>query len=474
MLNFGPQAVPLYQTFLAIVADEQGDGSGRKYAFDVPGVVPMKSYHIPSPTNKGSGITDVSWSAAYPLIVDWLHAHFGDTGVVRAHYNRTRQFMQGLFQQARARNVSNALPEFWTWGDWCTAQDRAGATPATGPPAAAFNYILSLDAMGRMATALGLAGDATHWKTMGMAERKLWHAQFYDPEHKAYGYYGDGHEDDFVLQTLTAAPLAMGQVIPDALQAGVLQSFAGDFAARDFHVTFGSVGAKHVIPQLSAHGMHATALSVATQTTYPSFLYWASKGATTCWENWSGVADAAHPPQPTHNHIFLCGGVGEWMYRDVAGIRAEAPGYQRVVVRPQVVAEVGPASASASVQTPYGRVAANWTRSLSSSSSSSFSSAARTLVSLRVAVELPKPGRVELPVPSDQTPATVEVTCCGGVTVWKGGCAAAAGRQAALPPGVVSVSTRSAADAADGTARIAVEVERGMYGFLLQPVAGLN
>ena len=60
------------------------------------------------------------------------------------------------------------------------------------------------------------------------------------------------------------------------------------------------------------------------------------QGATSCWENWSGESDATHPPQPTHNHIFLCGGVGEWMYTHVAGISLPAsPGFSQILLSPK-------------------------------------------------------------------------------------------------------------------------------------------
>lgn len=59
---------------------------------------------------------------------------------------------------------------------------------------------------------------------------------------------------------------------------------------------------------------------MATKTEYPSFGYWLENGATTCWEGWSGVHDRTIPEGPTHNHIFLCGGIGDWLYSYVAGI----------------------------------------------------------------------------------------------------------------------------------------------------------
>ena len=106
-------------------------------------------------------------------------------------------------------------------------------------------------------------------------------------------------QDGFACQTLTAAPLAMGNVVPEKLLDGLLGNLKNDVVdVRSLHQTFGSVGAKHFFSQLSNHGMHKVAMEVATQDTYPSFGYWIKKGATTCWENWSGVADPMHPPQP--------------------------------------------------------------------------------------------------------------------------------------------------------------------------------
>ena len=83
--------------------------------------------------------------------------------------------------------------------------------------------------------------------------------------------------------------------------------------------------------------------------------------ATTCWEDYSGLADPTHPPTPTHNHIFLCGGAGEWLYRSVLGVEPAAPGWKKVAVRPLIIAG-GPASASGHVLTVRGKVSVQWRR----------------------------------------------------------------------------------------------------------------
>ena len=55
---------------------------------------------------------------------------------------------------------------------------------------------------------------------------------------------------------------------------GLVEKLHEDVAGRGFHLSVGSVGAKHLLPQLSANGLHADAMKVATQTTFPSYGYW--------------------------------------------------------------------------------------------------------------------------------------------------------------------------------------------------------
>lgn len=64
----------------------------------------------------------------------------------------------------------------------------------------------------------------------------------------------------------------------------------------------------------------------------------------------------------THNHIFLCGGVGEWQYEYLAGIVPTSPGYATLRVKPLVSKTVGPSSVNATVRTVRGVVTSSWTR----------------------------------------------------------------------------------------------------------------
>ena len=353
MLNFDMASI--YTYYLDTILDSQrADG-------DVPPAVPIKDFTSSLQSNPRGSSTDISWSAAYPLITRWMLKFYGDVRIVHKHYGSLKRYTDGLLARAAKSSI---LPLDFRYGDWCAIETRAIATNATGPPMAGFNYILAIDAMGEMARVVGNAADEARYLALSASLRKLYWPLFYNGTLGAFGV----HELD--LQTSTVAPLALGGVIPKASEPGVLASLHADvMTTQRGHLTVGSIGAKHLLPQLSRHGLHDDAMTVATQTSYPSFGFWLAKGATTCWENYSGEADQSHPPTPTRNHIFLCGGVGEWMYRQAVGVGPVGDGYSHVAIAPMLSSLVGtaastaPTRASATLRTVAGRIDVSWERS---------------------------------------------------------------------------------------------------------------
>jgi len=254
------------------------------------------------------------------------------------------------------------------------------------------------------------------------------------------------------VQALSSIALG-ADAVPKYLRATVLgQGFVDDITKRGYHAVGGSTAAKWVLPQLSANGEHDVALKLAAQTTYPSFGWWLSQGATTCWESWSGVQDGSHPgtPQsaplwggggpnnPTHNHIFLCGGAGEWMYHSLGGIAPASAGYATVTIAPKISKTLGPSSVAASVQTVRGLVKSNWTRHEKGS---------RCFVQLAVSVPVGMHATIDLPL-LGRAPGAVaveEVEVAHGA-LWRDG--AATGRAASL--GWLRAPPRAAAEAGGG------------------------
>lgn len=98
------------------------------------------------------------------------------------------------------------------------------------------------------------------------------------------------------------------------------------------------------------------------QTSWPSWLYAVTQGATTIWERWDGwTPDHGFqtPEMNSFNH-YAYGAIGEWLYRVVAGIELDpaAPGYRHAILRPQPGG--GLSYARAALDTLYGQLVSDW------------------------------------------------------------------------------------------------------------------
>ncbi len=296
-------------------------------------------------------------TAAYPLVARWLLLYHGALHTVREHWPGLKAWADG----AKGKG-GEGLPDFYVWGDWCAVEARSVCTPGTGPQAAAANYVLALKAMVHMATALEEAEDATRYAAALAAAQAAFDQRYWDGS--AGGWVGRRP----ALEHQTLAVLALnameGAALPHAAgrAAATAALLRADVAARGDHLTVGSAGGKWLLRTLTAGGAHDAALRLATQTSFPSWGHWLAQNATTCWENWSGEADPSHPPQPTHNHIFLCGGLGEWMHRSLGGIAPALDGYALATIAPAISPTLGPSAVNASVMTVRGRFASSWVR----------------------------------------------------------------------------------------------------------------
>lgn len=154
-------------------------------------------------------------------------------------------------------------------------------------------------------------------------------------------------------QTSNLVALYYG-LVPAGHETAVYGNLIADIRGRGNHLNTGAIGTKMLLPVLTTHGDIDLAYTIATQTTYPSWGYWVSQGATTSWETWSHTG-----PQQSLDHAFL-GTINDWLYHDLAGISAAAPGFTKVLIRPAPPA--GLEHVAASVDTARGLVASSWRR----------------------------------------------------------------------------------------------------------------
>jgi alpha-L-rhamnosidase len=141
------------------------------------------------------------------------------------------------------------------------------------------------------------------------------------------------------VETQTAYLLALAfDLLPADVRSRAAGHLVENIRALGWHLSTGFIGISHLNPQLTLAGHADVAYRLSLQDDYPSWLYPVKHGASTIWERWNGWtrADGFFNPQMNSFNHYSLGSVGEWLFRQVAGIELDPdlPGFQRFPLAP--------------------------------------------------------------------------------------------------------------------------------------------
>jgi len=272
---------------------------------------------------------------------------------VRAYYDaQTRDdIIPGSCVQANFQQCPNGL------GDWAAP---TGSTYGAALDSTAWwldmlrvEHGLALRARDEQAAR---ATEARRSAVLGGFERA-----FYD---SARGYYRDPFSQTPGDFTRPGAPPPFSQhqnamalaldLVPAERRQAIGDALAADVREHGDHLTTGIMGTRFLFAALAETGHVDEAISVLTQTTYPSYGYWLDK------LGWHGLGEYWEDNSRSRNHQMY-GSVVQWLYEGLAGYRPIAPGWEEIEFRPDVPSR-GIDRVSASTETIRGRVATRWER----------------------------------------------------------------------------------------------------------------
>jgi alpha-L-rhamnosidase len=231
------------------------------------------------------------------------------------------------------------------FGDWLSIGDESDKEVL----GTAF-FARSTDQVARAAAILGREIEVKKYTALAGRIRQAFVKAYVDSE---TGAIRSG------TQTLYALALRFG-LLPEKLAAKAGQQLIANIERHGTHLSTGFVGVSHLLPALSQVGRDDVAFSLLNQTSYPSWLYSVTQGATTIWERWNGWTrhdGFADPSMNSFNH-YSFGSVGAWMYGNIAGLQPLAAGWKRIGVQPKP--QGGIDHASAAMKTPYGKLVSTW------------------------------------------------------------------------------------------------------------------
>lgn len=157
-------------------------------------------------------------------------------------------------------------------------------------------------------------------------------------------------------QTGYAAAL-FTEIAPPEQRAAITAKLVANLKAHNNHLTTGFLGTPFLLSALEENGRVEEAFALLLNTTYPSWGYMVSKGATTWWERWNG--DTGDPGMNSYNH-YAFGSVMSWVYRRAAGLDTEpdGAGFRHLHVEPHFSAALP--RLHVEYDSAYGTITSDW------------------------------------------------------------------------------------------------------------------
>ncbi len=306
-----------------------------------------------------------STAISYVLIPWFMYLFYGDKRIVEEYYESVKGWADCLYSHTK-----DGLIDYCWYGDWCSPipeswppdkpglpPDSPGAVTTVGSYSAVTPGMLMGTAhliyAGRtiadIAQIIGRGSDAAAYRKRAESITEAFNKKFFNEK---TAQYASGS------QASNAFPLFL-RLVPEGREKEVLKNIVHDvMETKKEHLSTGNHGTKFLMEVLAAYGAGDVAYKIATQTTYPSWGYMISMGATTNWERWEYLTG---PGMNSHAHPCL-GNVSAWFYKYLAGINIDprSPGWERMIIKPHVIEGLN--HVNASFKTVRGTVEVHWQR----------------------------------------------------------------------------------------------------------------
>jgi len=300
------------------------------------------AYPDVAPNGWRAGFGTPGWGDAGIIIPYVLWRTYGDTEVIRRYYGNMVHYINYLIE-----NSNGFLRPAIGYGDWVPAGPE---TPKDVIATAYFAYDAKL--MAEMAQAIGKTDDAKRFEELFNNIRAAFLKAYVQPDGRIKG------------ETQTSYALALDfDLLPEGMKEKALEYLVKDIEERGWHLSTGFIGTRYILPVLTKYGRTDVAYRLLLQETYPSWLYEVKLGATTIWERWDSMKEEngkiifQDPGMNSFNH-YAFGSVGQWIFSTVAGISSDGPGFEKIIIKPHPLRELG--HVHASYMSIHGPISVDW------------------------------------------------------------------------------------------------------------------
>lgn len=262
------------------------------------------------------------------LILPWLvYSHYGDEAVLRKAWPGIQAWTEYLLRQRQ-----DGIVNYSYYGDWAApigGNQRFsignGAVSAITPGRLMSTGFLYMDCriLADIAQKLGMTAERDRYLQLAAETAESLNRTYLNERE---GYYAQNSQaaNTFMLYL---------NIVPEECRLRVLENLCADVLAHDTHLTTGNLCTRYILDVLADNGRIDLAYALVTQTTYPSWGYMLSRGATTTWERWEYVDSGELVGMASHDHPMYST-VSGWFYKYLAGFRPDSTGFASFELRP--------------------------------------------------------------------------------------------------------------------------------------------
>jgi alpha-L-rhamnosidase len=272
----------------------------------------------------------MGWQLGYPFLQKQLYDFYGDKRIIEENYASFQRQLDFLKSQAK----NNLF--YWD------ISDHEALDPKPEALSASVFYYHHVRLGAEFAGILGKKEDSVKYARLHQQIKRRIIEQFYIPN--------TGRFDN---ATQSAQIFALWYDLAPEKEK-TLEVLMDELERHKNHLSTGIFTTQMFFDVMRIADKNDIAYQVASQKTFPGWGYMLENGATTLWESWEFPETG-----PSRNHPMF-GSIDEWFYRSLLGINAAAPGFEKIIIKPQPAGDL--AWAKGSYESVRGVISSDWKR----------------------------------------------------------------------------------------------------------------
>ncbi|MGN1219679.1 MAG: family 78 glycoside hydrolase catalytic domain [Candidatus Cryptobacteroides sp.] len=341
--------------------------------------VQMPDGRMPDVAPIGGAFGGILWGSVGLTIPYECYCQYNDLNILEQNYEAMKQYMElvaSKYIEEGTGLMTQGNRFFGGLGDWLGPQNKQVDNTAIWDA----YYIFDLQIMIEAAQAIGNSDDVALYSQRLSERKNEFITRYFNPVNGRFiasGYPQTTEGQEIHIQSSYVLPLAFGIIDDEALRKKVVNNLVetiikpgvsdNGINCPPYSLMTGFITTAWISKALSDNGRSDMAYRLLQATTYPSWLYPVTQGATSIWERLDSFTQergfGGNNSMNSFNH-YSFGAVGQWMMAYSLGIDRdpESPGFKHFILHPEAEPTGQMKWARGWYDTPYGRIESSWKR----------------------------------------------------------------------------------------------------------------